>query len=106
MDLIRKDLSSNEQSNITLPRKFLLRHNFSKEDLVTIVQNFPPLKVCVVGDLIVDEYIICDPLGLSKEDPTIVVTPIDTQKFVGGAVMSCSSCSRSWCKSKTYFSRR
>ena len=42
MDLIRKDLSSNEQSNITLPRKFLLRHNFSKEDLVTIVQNFPP----------------------------------------------------------------
>ena len=85
MDLIRKDLSSNEHSNITLPRKFLLRHNFSKEDLVTIVQNFPSLKVCVVGDLIVDEYITCDPLGLSKEDPTIVVTPIDTQKFVGGA---------------------
>ena len=85
MDLIRKDLSSNEHGNISLPRKFLLRHNFCKEDLVNIVQNFSSLKVCVVGDLIVDEYITCDPLGLSKEDPTIVVTPIDTQKFVGGA---------------------
>ncbi len=43
------------------------------------------LRVCVIGDTIVDEYVQCDPLGMSQEDPTIVVTPIVTDKFVGGA---------------------
>jgi len=39
----------------------------------------------VVGDLIVDEYITCQPLGMSQEDPTIVVTPVDSTRFLGGA---------------------
>ena len=39
----------------------------------------------LVGDLIVDEYISCDPLGMSQEYPTIVVTPIDSKSFIGGA---------------------
>jgi len=33
---------------------------------------------------IVDDYIQCDPLGMSQEDPTIVVTPIMTDRFIGG----------------------
>jgi rfaE bifunctional protein kinase chain/domain len=49
------------------------------------LQQFASLKVCVVGDLIVDEYITCQPLGMSQEDPTIVVTPVDSTRFLGGA---------------------
>lgn len=43
------------------------------------------MRVLVIGDLIIDDYITCDPLGMSQEDPTIVVTPIETKTFVGGA---------------------
>jgi len=43
------------------------------------------LRVLVIGDLIIDEYINCDPLGMSQEDPTLVITPIERTKFVGGA---------------------
>ena len=39
----------------------------------------------VVGDLIIDEHINCEPLGMSREDPTLVVTPLTTDRFVGGA---------------------
>lgn len=39
----------------------------------------------MIGDTIVDEYVMCDPLGMSQEDPTIVVTPISSNKFLGGA---------------------
>jgi rfaE bifunctional protein kinase chain/domain len=39
----------------------------------------------VIGDLIVDEYVLCDPLGMSQEDPSIVVTPVSNERFVGGA---------------------
>ena len=45
--------------------------------LNTLIDNFPNLKVCVIGDLIIDEYITCQPLGMSQEDPTIVVSPIE-----------------------------
>ena len=41
--------------------------------------------MCVIGDVIIDEYINCHPLGMSREEPNIVVTPIDSQKFLGGA---------------------
>jgi len=41
--------------------------------------------VLVIGDLIIDEYITCEALGMSQEDPTVVVTPLDTTRFIGGA---------------------
>jgi rfaE bifunctional protein kinase chain/domain len=43
------------------------------------------MRVLVIGDLIIDEYVTCDAVGMSQEDPTIVVTPIVTKTFVGGA---------------------
>ena len=64
---------------------FLNRHKTSTSALLERIKQFSNLKVCVIGDLIVDEYIECDPIGMSQEDPTIVVTPIDSTKFLGGA---------------------
>jgi rfaE bifunctional protein kinase chain/domain len=63
------------------------RHELSEPRLIEICNRFSSLKVCVFGDSIVDEYINCDPLGMSQEDPTIVVTPVDEHKFVGGAAI-------------------
>jgi len=68
-----------------LPRDYMARHNISGADLKKIGERVSDLKVIVIGDLIIDEYIDCDPLGMSQEDPTIVVTPIDKRKFIGGA---------------------
>ena len=53
--------------------------------LSEVVGKFSELKVCVVGDLIVDEYVTCEALGMSQEDPTLVVTPTDRRRFLGGA---------------------
>lgn len=55
------------------------------QDLRSTLAKFAGLRVLVIGDLIVDDYITCDALGMSQEDPTIVVTPIETKTFVGGA---------------------
>ncbi|MFM8001619.1 MAG: PfkB family carbohydrate kinase, partial [Actinomycetota bacterium] len=51
------------------------------------MKKFNGQKVVVIGDLIADEYITCDPLGMSEEDPTIVVTPISSKTFIGGAAI-------------------
>lgn len=85
VDLLRKELSRPDIGSIILPKDYMARHNIETNELTNLLNGFGRLKVCVIGDLIVDEYISCQPLGMSQEDPTIVVTPIDTICFVGGA---------------------
>lgn len=84
-DIISKEFQSINSKTIHLPESYLARHRISPARLAEIVKDFGSLKICVIGDLIIDEYITCEPLGMSQEDPTIVVTPIDTIRFIGGA---------------------
>lgn len=85
MELLQRELSEINRATINKPRDFLVRHSTSIDCLIEITKKFNHLNVIVIGDLIVDEYITCDPLGMSQEDPTIVVTPIRNDVFVGGA---------------------
>ena len=85
VDLLRHELDESSSCSIKKPLDYPARHNFLYPDFVKVVKGFKKLKVLVIGDLIVDEYVTCDPLGMSREDPTIVVTPIRSDFFVGGA---------------------
>jgi rfaE bifunctional protein kinase chain/domain len=87
LDLIRNETGLINHSSIIRPQEFIQRHGFSIPSLESAFEQMRSLKVCVIGDTIVDEYIQCDPLGMSQEDPTIVVTPIMTERFVGGAAI-------------------
>lgn len=83
--LLEREYSEMQFSLIRKPLDYPERNGFRMEDLARVPPQFSGLRVVVVGDLIVDEYINCDPLGMSQEDPTIVVTPIENKLFVGGA---------------------
>lgn len=85
VDLIRKAFYESDPRSISAPHDYVDRHGISPTRARQIVEMFAKLRVCIIGDLIVDEYITCQPLGMSQEDPTIVVTPIDTTQFIGGA---------------------
>ena len=85
LDLISKEFDAVDHLSISLPTDFLKRHTIEKFRLTSLLNSFNNLKICVVGDLIIDEYITCEPLGMSQEEPTIVVMPIDSKRFVGGA---------------------
>lgn len=85
LELIRREYHERNQSLIQKPRDFPERHKFNFRDLRKRIDAFSGLRVLVVGDLIVDTYVNCDPLGMSQEDPTLVVTPIEQTTFLGGA---------------------
>jgi rfaE bifunctional protein kinase chain/domain len=85
LDLLQKELLETNFSSIRKPDDYPARHGFSVKGLSSVVKKFADLKVVVMGDLIVDEYINCEALGMSQEDPTVVVTPIRSDRFVGGA---------------------
>ncbi len=87
LDLIRREMSSQDQRSIMLPKQFMSRRKVTAKSLQDLMQKFKGLSVVVVGDIIADEYISCDPLGMSEEDPTIVVTPVSTKTFIGGAAI-------------------
>lgn len=85
VEVLRRELQEGRNSNIQQSHDFVGRHGLNFGDLKRVVTQLAELRVAVVGDLIVDEYINCQPLGMSQEDPTIVVTPVKSDKYVGGA---------------------
>lgn len=67
------------------PRSFTARNNCDPDTLRSLVGKFCGLRILVLGDLIIDEYIACEALGMSREDATIVVSPVESHRYLGGA---------------------
>lgn len=74
--------------------KFIERHKISLSNITNLVNRFSEKKICVVGDTIIDEYIDCFPLGMSQEEPTLVVSPQETTRYLGGAGIVASHASQ------------
>lgn len=69
-------------------KAFAQRHNITSENLYNLINKFKKLKVLVIGEVIVDEYVHGTAVGMSQEDPTIVMTPNKIEKFLGGAAIT------------------
>ena len=87
LELLRRETDLVNHFSIIKPKEYITRNRIDFSELDVLLARMQGLKVCVIGDTIVDEYIQCDPLGMSQEDPTIVVTPIMSSKFFGGAAI-------------------
>ena len=96
-DLINKELNLEKQSLNNSPN-YLNRYGINFLKIKKEVRNFSKVKVCVIGDIIIDEYINCEALGMSREEPSVVVKPVDSAKFIGGAAIVASHASSLGCK--------
>lgn len=94
LDLLRREFNEFSPHAVRKPREFPIRHGFDDQDIRATIAKFSDLRILVLGDVIVDEYIACDALGMSQEDPSIVVTPLLTERFVGGAGIVAGHASR------------
>jgi len=83
--LLEEHFTPKNLIDIRLPEKYVQNHSITPNSLVDIVNQFSNLNIAVIGDIIVDEYIECQPLGMSQEDPCIAVSPLQSKQFVGGA---------------------
>ncbi len=85
IELINQEINDEKQIIKSEVHEYASRHKISNEKLSEIIKKFKSLNVCVIGDVIIDEYVICNTLGLSSEEPAIVVSPQDKKRFLGGA---------------------
>lgn len=90
LELLEKEYRSINYSSIQNATEYFNRHHFSISRLIETIDGFKSLQVMVIGDSIVDEYIDCDPLGMSREETALVITPVQRKFFVGGAAIVAS----------------
>jgi len=69
-------------------KEFISRHRIQQSGIYSTLDKMQKLNVLVIGEVIVDEYVQGTAVGLSQEDPTIVMTPNKTDTFLGGAAIT------------------
>jgi len=60
--------------------------NNSFESINSKINNIQNLKVLVVGETIIDQYVFCEALGKSGKEPVLVLRDLETQEYLGGAL--------------------
>ena len=68
-------------------RKFLdiIKKKYTFEDIKLSLDKLGKLNVYVLGEVILDQYTFCEPIGISGKDPFIVFNKKKNNLFVGGS---------------------
>lgn len=83
--LFKKEILLNDEINIDQTKEYLKRNRININNINKKINSIKNLKICVIGDIIIDEYINSNVLGLSNEEPCIVLNPVSKKRFLGGA---------------------
>ncbi|GHF80535.1 PfkB family carbohydrate kinase [Thalassotalea marina] len=70
--------------------QYAQRHAFDLDSVNQLLDKCQQINVVVIGEVIVDEYVNGTAVGMSQEDPTIVMTPTESKKYLGGAAITAS----------------
>ncbi len=72
----------NDQQKLFL-NKIKKRYQFSH--IRELIKSFEKLKVLVIGETIIDQYIFCEALGKSGKEPVLALRDLRTEEYLGGA---------------------
>lgn len=76
------DFDINQRKNIDIIKKYF---NFKK--ISDLINSFEKLKVLIIGELIIDEYVFCEAIGKSGKEPVLILKENDSEKYLGGAAV-------------------
>jgi len=61
-------------------------NKFSFEMIQKKIEEISKLKVLVIGETIIDQYVFCEALGKSGKEPVLVLRDLETQEYLGGSL--------------------
>jgi len=76
------DLHSKEQESFIQN----MVDKFSFEFIKSKVDEINKLKVLVIGEAIIDQYVFCEALGKSGKEPVLVLRDLQTREYLGGSL--------------------
>ena len=62
-----------------------LSKRIKKKNYASLFDKIKEQKVIILGEMIIDQYNFCDPLGKSGKDPIMMFSKKKEEKYVGGA---------------------
>ena len=62
-----------------------IKKKYSFFDIDKIIHKSSKLKILIIGEIIIDQYFFCDPLGKSGKDPIMMFNNIKNSKYIGGS---------------------
>ena len=83
-NLINRYLSNLPDEIDEYLKLFRKRHNLA--EIESLFEKMALLKVLVIGDTILDEYLYCEPMGKSTKDPVLTVKYQSKDIFAGGVL--------------------
>ena len=75
------DIYSDQQKSLI--NRIKKKYQFSQ--IRELIENFKKLKVLVIGETIIDQYVFCEALGKSGKEPVLVLRDLNTEEYLGGA---------------------
>ena len=86
-DLLRDNLPNLHNQHIKQYKLACNQQKIKTEELLECIDKFEEASLLVIGDTIIDQYVACDPLGMSAEAPVVVMRELDTREYAGGAAV-------------------
>ena len=62
-----------------------IKVNYTFQKIRQLIDNFKKVKVLIIGETIIDQYVFCETLGKSGKEPILVLQDIKTEEYLGGA---------------------
>lgn len=62
------------------------RRKYSPDDILGQIEDLRDLKVIVIGEAIIDEYVYCGSMGKSGKESVLVMKYLSKERYAGGAL--------------------
>ena len=66
-------------------QKKYIKERYSLDEIIKYINILSNIKVLVLGETIIDQYIFCEALGKSGKEPYLAMRELETKNYLGGA---------------------
>ena len=86
------NISGNQRKTLSIINK-----KYSFKNIEQIFNKFNKLKILIIGEAIIDEYVFCDALGKSGKEPVLALREMKSERYLGGSLAIAQNISQ-FCK--------
>lgn len=73
-------LNKDQKKDIIKIKKSWSIHTISKA-----IDSIKNIKILIIGEMIIDDYVFCDALGKSGKEPVLALRSLNSKKYIGGS---------------------
>jgi len=66
-----------------------IKKKYSFLEIIKLIENFKKLRVLVIGEIIIDQYVFCEAIGKSGKEPVLALKDVKSEQYLGGAGAIC-----------------